>query len=346
MKTIKINVGLDISKDSFDASIIKMLEDLKQKVAANKKFKNNHDGFMQLKAWVFDKIKDEVEIHFTMEATGVYYEGLAYFLHESKYIVHVVLPNKAKKFIESLDIKSKTDKLDAQSLGRMGVERHLRVWNPCSVKLKSIRFLTRERESIIHHRTMLKNQLHALMLSVGESETSIARTQELITFIDNQVTTIEKEIKALISKDIELSRKSEILLTIPGIGITTIATVVAETNGFASIENKKQLTSYAGYDIKIRESGAWKGKPKISKKGNSHIRAALYFPAFTVSRLNEEIKEDYERIKNKKKLAMVANTTIQRKLLCLMYTLWKTEKEFKGNYQKEELEKASISGIA
>ena len=340
MKTIRINVGLDISKDSFDASIIKMLENLNQKVVASKKFKNNHEGFMLFIAWFGDKIKDEVEIHFTMEATGVYYEGLAYFLHERKYIVHVVLPNKAKKFAESLDIKSKTDKLDAQSLGRMGAERHLRVWNPCSVKVKSIRYLTRERESIIHHRTMLKNQLHALMLSVGESESSIARTQELITFIDNQVTTIEKEIKTLLSNDIELSRKTKILLTIPGVGITTVATVIAETNGFATVENAKQLTSYAGYDIKIRESGKWKGKPKISKKGNSHIRAALYFPAFTVSRINEELKEDYQRIKAEKKLAMVANTAIQRKLLCLMYTLWKTEKEFSGSYQKEALKKA------
>jgi len=51
---------------------------------------------------------------------------------------------------------------------------------------------------------------------------------------------------------------------------------VGETLGFESIVNAKQLASYAGYDVVLRESGNFKGKTRISKKGNSHIRAALH----------------------------------------------------------------------
>jgi transposase len=70
----------------------------------------------------------ELMVHFTMEATGVYYEGLAFFLYEKEYALHVVLPNYAKKYAESLGIKSKTDKLDAKALAQMGLERELRLW--------------------------------------------------------------------------------------------------------------------------------------------------------------------------------------------------------------------------
>lgn len=57
------------------------------------------------------------------------------------------------------------------------------------------------------------------------------------------------------------------MTSIPGVGILTAAIVLGETNGFELIRNKRQLTSYAGLDVKEKLSGtSVKGKPRISKK--------------------------------------------------------------------------------
>ncbi|MBY5960300.1 IS110 family transposase, partial [Membranicola marinus] len=67
--------------------------------------------------------------------------------------------------------------------------------------------------------------------------------------------------------------------TIKGVGRTTIITILCETNGFHMVRNIRQLVSYAGLDIVFNESGKFKGKTRISKRGNNRIRECLYMPA-------------------------------------------------------------------
>ena len=73
-----------------------------------------------------------------------------------------------------------------------------------------------------------------------------------------------------------------------GLGILTIATILAETNGFDLFKNYKQLVSYAGFDVVESQSGARIGKTKISKKGNSRIRRALHMPSLVVITYKEK----------------------------------------------------------
>jgi len=338
-KIIRQNVGVDISMETFDACILQLQEDFDIRVVSTKKFKNNQTGFEQFYKWVLKFMIENMDIGYTMEATGVYYEGLAYFLNSKSERVHVVLPNKSKKFAESLGLRSKTDKIDANMLARMGVERKLRQWTPCSNLFRSLRFLTRERQSLIQDRTRAKNQLHALKHSDKPLKKTIDRLTTKIEFYNEQIEQVEQDIEQLIESDESLSKKTKKVLTIPGIRITTLAPIIAETNGFAAIQNIKQLTSYAGYDVRLRESGKWKGHNKISKKGNSHIRAVMFFPACSAATYNKPLKQGYNRIKEKKKIPMVANTAVQRKLLALVYTLWKNDTEFDENYQTKKTRK-------
>jgi len=324
-KIIRQSLGIDISMETFDVAIIHLLEGFDIKTISTKKFKNDLKGFELFYQWVEKLRNQNIEINFTMEATGVYYERLAYFLNEKDETVHVVLPNKSKKFAESLGLRAKTDKIDAKMLGQMGVERKLRKWSPISPIFLKLRSYTRERESLIHDRTRAKNQLHALNHSRAAEQNTINRLCSKIKFLDEQIEQAEHDIEELIESDTILNKKVKKVLTVPGIRLKTLAPIIAETNGFAAIVNIKQLTSYAGYDIRIRESGKWKGKNKISKKGNSHIRAVLFFPACTASVHNKHLKKCYTRIKEAKKIPMIANTAIQRKLLALIFTLWKND---------------------
>jgi transposase len=126
------------------------------------------------------------------------------------------------------------------------------------------------------------------------------------------------------------------VVSIKGIGIITAAIVVGETNGFSTIKNKRQLVSYTGYDIVRKDSGtSVHSKPRISKKGNRHIRKAMHFPALSSIRSDEKTKNTFIRIVQKHGIKMKAAVAIQRKLLVLMYTLWKKEEYFNPDYNME-----------
>ena len=335
VKVIKQNVGIDVSKDKIDVSFSRLTSDFRTVVVSTRKFSNTAKGFKHLQDWVNGKMETGVSVHFTMEATGVYYEGLAYFLYEQEgYFVHVVLPNKAHKYAQSLGLKSSTDKIDARMLAQMGLERELRQWQPVSLSLLGLRQLTRERDALVRTKTNASNQLHAYSHQGKPNKAVIARSKKLISLLDRQIKQIDKEIKSFVNKDEVLKTKIEYLLSIPGVGMVTATVIVAETNGFAAITSIKQLTSYAGLDVSISESGTWKGKSKISKRGNSHIRKAVYMPALSKIRKDKQTKQFYERLKEKKGVGMVAVIAVGRKLLGLMYTLWKKEEIFKDASEK------------
>jgi transposase len=227
-------------------------------------------------------------------------------------------------------VKSKTDKLDAQTLAHMGLERELRLWQPVSPNLLELKQLTRERDALVRSRTISANQLHAYRHQGKPNKNTIKRSQKLISFLDKQIKLIEKEIKDFVNNDKELKARMEYLLSIPGVGLLTAATIVAETNGFAAFENIKQLTSYAGLDVCIAESGNWKGKSKISKRGNSYIRKALFMPSLSKISHDQSTKQFYERLKEKKGVGMMAVIAVERKLLGLMFALWKKKELYRS----------------
>lgn len=144
---------------------------------------------------------------------------------------------------------------------------------------------------------MAKNHLHAEQAEAEPNADTVARTKQQIVFFNKQ----EKEIKAAISKlikqDEELKKTISLSCSIPGVGILTAATVLAETNGFELVRNKRQLVSYAGLDIKEKQSGtSIKGKARISKKGNKHLRKAMHLPALAAIRHDEHFKAVFTRL--------------------------------------------------
>ena len=107
-------------------------------------------------------------------------------------------------------------------------------------------------------------------------------------------------------------------------------------NGFELIENGKQLTSYAGLDVVERQSGTFVGKTKISKKGNRYIRHLLYMPAMVAATHGEgKFVELYQRVNQRnegvsKNIGMIA---VVRKLLIMVYTIWRKNEVYDPNFQ-------------
>ena len=336
MTYLKYAMGIDMAKDKFDVclSLIDVLQKVTAKCSAS--FANNLAGFLAFHAWSIKHIKEPLEVIYLMEATGIYHEQLAWFLFDQKCKVAVVLPNKARKYKESLGLKSKTDSIDAKGLSRMGCEQSLRLWQPASKKIYQMRLITRHIEATAVQVTVVENQLHALshgMYPLKDIEKMLLRQAALLS---EQKQKMQQTLLSLIAEDAILKEKFEKILQIKGLGALSLATIVAETDGFALTENISQLTSYAGYDVVENQSGNTAGKTKISKKGNGHIRRALHFPALNMVRYEQgNFHLLYQRIYERSSIKMKGYTAVQRKLLALIYTLWKNNEAFDNNYQKQ-----------
>lgn len=335
MAYLKQCVGIDISKDSFAACICKRNLEGTSSFSKVGNFANDKTGFNQLLRWVKSEAEKDVELVFLMEATGVYFESLAYHLHKLKKTVHVALPNTTKHYFSSHNIKSKTDALDAKWLSQFGVERKHKTWNPPSSIVLQLRNLTRFYLQLQEQKTALNNIKHSKDCSHEVQKFILQSNKKLISEIDKQIIKTKTEIEKLIASDTSLNEKINKLLTIKGVGLMTIATILAETFCFEHFNSIKQVVSFAGYDVVQRESGtSVKGKTRISKKGNRYIRNALYFPAMVSCRYNPILKETYIRINKTKASKMIGQVAIQRKLLALIFTLWKNDTTFDPEYKK------------
>ena len=119
--------------------------------------------------------------------------------------------------------------------------------------------------------------------------------------------------------------------------------VLAETNGFELIRNKKQLTSYAGLDVKEKQSGtSVKGKPRISKKGNTVLRKSMHLPSLSAIKHNEMFKEIFARLVSRHGVKMKAIVAIQRKILELIYLLHKNKTVFQPDYENKKREQLQV----
>jgi transposase len=331
---IKHIVGIDVSKDNSTARFGSLESDLAQKIGEPLTIDNNNKGFRELLSFVKKNLgASESPVYFVMEATGIYYENLAYFLREHNQKVVVLLPNKSKNFGKTLEIKSKTDKLDSLKLTIYGLEKQMQFWELPSPTMKALKALTRERQSIKTMMVQIKNQLHAKDYSHKPLKESIQRGKQLLLTLSKQVKAIDQQIKEIIDKDPDLKDKIRKIVKIKGLGLITIVTIIAETDGFAMIRNGKQLVSYAGLDVVYNESGLKKGKTAVSKKGNKHLRTAVFMPALSAAKWNPPLKKLYVRLVIKKKVKYVALIAVARKLLLLVYTLYTKNTEYVPDYK-------------
>lgn len=329
-------VGIDISKDSFVACISHKISTDEIIVKSTKKFDNTSIGYDKLQEWVSKFTFVDFPLIYVMEATGVYYESLAYDLIEKGKSVSVQLAKNVKYFMQSHNIKSKTDDIDSQAIAQMGLERKLNLWQPGSVQMRQMKHLCRERNMLQEEQTSIKNQLHAWKHSYKPDQRAIKRFELRLALIKEQIQEIEQDLKSMIDKDQELAQRVANVCTIQGVGFISAIIIIAETNGFALFHNKRQLISYSGYDVVRKQSGNSESKSKISKKGNKNIRKALYFPATTASRFNPKMKQAYEKINEKTAIKMKGNVAVQRKILVLVYTIYKNNVPYDENYQHDK----------
>jgi transposase len=335
-KILKEVLGVDVAQKELVVSLGRMDTDLSTEKYAHKVFKNTQVGMMALLKWVKLLADKDVRVGFVMEATGVYHERFAYYLDDKGYDVSIVLPNKMSNYFRTMDIKTITDKTCSEGIARFGLERKLDLWSRPKKVYRELKQLTRERDQVVEERVMVKNQLHAEKTEAVPNKRSVGRLNERIKFLNRQERKIKNDIDKTINGEEELRQAVEKACSIPGVGRLTAVTVLAETNGFELIRNKKQLASYAGLDVKEKLSGtSVKGKAKISKRGNRHLRKALYLPSLSSVKYNSAHKDLYIRIVTKCGIKMKGLVAVQRKMLELIYVIHKNKTTYQDDYEQK-----------
>lgn len=339
-------LGVDVAKDELVVTLGRMLEDLSLELYAHKVFKNSEGGFKALLSWVDKLTQSGIKVRFVMEATGVYHQKFAFYLYDKGHDVSIVLPNKISNYIRTLDIKTVNDKSCSEAIAQFGLERKLDSWHRPNKVYKDLQQLTRERDQIVQERSMVKNQLHAELHEAEPNQRSLERLKDRIKFLNGQEKEVRSDITKAIATDKPIQEQIEHMTSIPGIGKLTAVIILAETNGFDLIRNKKQLVSYAGLDVKEKQSGtSVRGKSRISKKGNRNLRKAIYHPAMTGVRWDENFKTLYARIVSKHGIKMKALVAVQRKLLEMAYTIVKRKEMYNPNYQESQKNRAQIHKV-
>lgn len=312
-------LGIDIAKKKFDVAL---LRDGKFKT---KVFDNTPTGFADLKEWLVRQGAEQ--IHACMEATGIFFEGLATFLADEGHRVSVVNPLKIKAFGESLLTRTKTDKADARLIARFCEGMNPSPWQPDPPEIRQLKALGRRRDALVEMRTQESNRDGSSSPRVQES------IHTVIGMLDREIEDITRKIKEHIGNHPDLKNKSDLLRSIPGIGDASIEAILSETNGFANFDKVEQVVAYMGLSPREKSSGSSvRGKACVCKTGNRRLRKILYMPALVAMRHNPLVQQLAQRLKEKSKHGKLIACACMKKLVHIMFGVIKNNQPFNPNY--------------
>jgi len=305
-------LGIDLAKLSFDATLL--LSTGEQHYAC---FSNNAEGFTQLQAWLLER--NVSELHACMEATNIYWEALASWLHAHGYTVSVVNPARIKGFAQATMQRNKTDKLDSAVIAAFCAKHQPTAWEPVSEEQRRLRALVRHRDDLLQTQLQQQNRLR------DTTDTLVkASLTTLLKAITIELAAVERQIKEQLAAQTTMRTNLTLLTSIVGIGAVTAAKLLAEFADLEQYESAKAAAADAGLTPSHYESGtSVRRRPRMSKMGKTGIRAALYWPAITAMTRCPAIKAFAERLAARGKPKKVIIGAVMRKLVHICYGVLK-----------------------
>jgi len=317
-------VGIDISKDTFNASWKLSGEE------HNQVFDNTEKGIKLFLS------KAPPEALYLMEATGVYHTLLALRLYDSKRLVSVCNPLVIKRFSQMRLTRSKTDKADARLIRMFGEQHSPELWQPASDEINELKQAHGWLNDLIGEQTRLLNRQQAHNHRAQKSRFVEAQMKAQLKSINKQINECEKHLEVIVKKHFaDLYGR---LKTIPSIGPKTALQFIIVTEGFSRFEDIKSLSAYVGVSPTNYDSGtSVRGKGHIAKLGNGRIRQLLYMCSWTAKSCNLSCKDLYERMSAKGKPAKVINIAIAHKLLRQAFAVAKNKVEYSASFVENVL---------
>jgi transposase len=251
------------------------------------------------------------------EATAEYHRDAAKCAGRLAIPFRLINPILTKQFTRATIRKRKTDKTDAAIIARLIAngegtlltERSLDILKPINRTANSINVLRKTLSATLAH-----------IQQVCPEESFIhEEIRASCAMLENTVECMRKYVQKKTD-----SKLKKLLMTIPGIGETIAATLIAEIETVERFPDANKLVAFAGLDPRVRQSGVSLNRNvKLTKRGSPYLRQSAYIAAYIAARHDPELKEYFEKKRNEGKRYKEAVVATARKILYRVYAVWK-----------------------
>lgn len=149
-----------------------------------------------------------------------------------------------------------------------------------------------------------------------------------VEHLDGQIAALGTRLAALLAPD---AATEALLRSCPGIGVDTARTWLAEAPPIARMRGKdgaEKLVALIGLDVRVAESGASAGRPKMSKRGNRYLRRTLMLAAESAARTDPQCRAILAKHRAKGKAYRVGVSHVARKLVHILYAVLTHERPY------------------
>jgi transposase len=268
-----------------------------------------------------------------LEASGTYSLDVALALAraEAGWQVSLVNPRLARRFAESLGMRSKTDPVDARMLARYGERMQPEPWQPPSAATLGLRSITRTIAALVRQCVQHKNRQHALSASSALPALLVRELEAQVAYVEKRIRHLRRQALRLIQRQPELWRRWQHLQTIPGIGEASGLAILGELAVLPAMMDERQWVAHSGLDPRQHRSGSSvEHKDRISKAGNRYLRSALYMPALVAVQHDPWLAGFYQRLVARGKAKLQALVAVMRKLLHAAWAMLRHDQNYDG----------------
>lgn len=317
--TVKNFVGIDVSKRDFYACF--------NEQEAPKRFNNTPAGVRGFISSLHAREHHSSTTKIGLESTGPYHYPLSFACTKQGYTVNIINPLITHAYNNTTVRRTKTDKKDA-SLIRYVLTQGA---GYPFVETKDTLIL----KNLVRERAYLSNMKRDIQRKAKDIEYKEAIIHAQITGVNQDIFTILSEKMKDIDKQTRQYRKEEqtLLQSIPGLGPTTAATLVAEITDIHRFPTPKHFTAFIGLDPRTHQSGtSINGKGYITKRGNKILRTLFYNCASVAIQRPNVFQDFYQKKVSEGKPKMVALVATTHKMAKVAYGVWKTNTPFDPNH--------------
>jgi transposase len=239
-------------------------------------------------------------------------------LVEAGWQVSVVNPARVKGFAQGELSRNKTDRADAAMLARFCAAMRPTMWVPPSAAFRQLRAWVDRLQALKDMRQQELNRLEALE-AANQPEVQ-AHVQTHLTWLNAEIAKLDHDIDDHIDRNPELKRDADLIRSIPGIGPTTVAKVLAYAGDVRRFDSAKALAAYIGLSPRQRQSGSSvRGRTMLSRVGHQTLRHALYMPGLVARRHNAALKSFGDRLAAGGLAPKAVIAAVMRKLAHFIY---------------------------
>jgi transposase len=293
-------VGIDVAKATLDLA---RSDDLKNV----QRFDNDAVGI----AVIVKQLRQAKPVMIVIESTGGLERPLLAALLDAELPAALVHPGRVRDLARALGILAKTDRIDARVLVLFGQKAEPRLTERTSRTRTELAELVNCRRQLSTTLVQQTNRRGATA-SVSAQHSLDA----IIAALDKQIERLDLQIRKLLDADDDFRDLDRILRSVPGVGPTLAATLVAELPELGKAD-RQPISAVVGVAPFADDSGATCG-PRRIRGGRSHVRNVLYMATLAAIRFNPIIKTFAARLAAKGKRKKVVIVAAMRKLLSLL----------------------------